>query len=133
MEEKFDYYALFLDEDTRTFLLEKVLRAIPHDWTVYLWHCTILHYSDTKNLKFLPLLDALLEESVEMEVIGIGKNDDVMAFRVNAPSFNDFPHITIAVAPGHKPAESNNITSWQMIPDMMRFKITGKLERIDRK
>lgn len=51
----------------------------------------------------------------------------VSAFRVNGAgdSKNMFPHVTVAVAFGAKPVESNNITNWKEIAPGEQFDIDG--------
>ncbi len=61
---------------------------------------------------------------------GFTPDGKVSAFRVRGAedSKNMFPHVTIAVAPGHKPAESNQIVEWTKIEP---FEINGKIEICD--
>ena len=51
-----------------------------------------------------------------VEIRSIGVSDRAMAGRVtNLQTKNAVSHVTIAVAPGAKPVESNNITDWNAI------------------
>lgn len=54
----------------------------------------------------------------------------VCAFRVSGAddSENAIPHVTVAVAPGAKPVESNQITNWQELGAEEIFPLVGKLE-----
>jgi hypothetical protein len=56
----------------------------------------------------------LLGEEVELKVVGLGKDENVMALLVESPipTKNASPHITLATAPGAKPKQSNDIKKW---------------------
>lgn len=64
----------------------------------------------------------------KLRVTHYGRGKGVTAFRVSGAedSVNEVPHVTIAVAPGHKPKESNEIAEW--VPVAEPFDIHGTVE-----
>lgn len=136
--EKFEYYGLFLTEESKAKLKKwfdqydfdnNILKSCPENW--YLDHCTLLHRSqltwDNSNLHDF-LIDKL-HEDFEIKIIGIGISDKAMAFKVNIfplVSVNKIPHITICTFNGGKPVDSNNITEWKNIKPII---VETKLEK----
>ena len=54
---------------------------------------------------------------IKFYVIGYGISENVLAAMVDLPSENAVSHITLAVAPGHKPVEANDIEDWIIFND----------------
>ncbi|EGG22610.1 OB fold-containing protein [Cavenderia fasciculata] len=58
---------------------------------------------------------------VELTVEGIGLSGAALALKVSgAPTANDLPHITIAHHPRGKPVDSNKITHWKTIDEIIK-------------
>ena len=131
--EDFEYYGLFLTEESKAKLKEwlwlhgydfnnDIIKGLlPNNW--YLDHCTLLHRSQRTS-------NSLLEETLgttlvlhgnlnqPLEINGIGVSDKALAFRCNIPEnlcANKVPHITICTFNGGKPVDSNMITEWKDI------------------
>lgn len=133
------YYGLFLDNDTRNRLLDFVNDEHFSDILkkadkIYLNHCTLLHKSqyrknDTKALDTLLLISP--KYTMKMYITHIGLSDKAMAFKVtNIENLcaNKIPHITICTMNGGKPVDSNNIKTWFKLNDFIE--IVGTLKRI---
>lgn len=141
----FEYYGLFLPEESKTklkawlwehnydFNNDIIKGALPCNW--YLDHCTLLHKSQVLTH---PQLRDTLEVALEycnntkgtLEINGIGVSDKAMAFRVNLSKelcANKIPHVTICTFNSGKPVDSNNITEWNDI-ELIRVKV--KLKRV---
>ena len=91
---------------------------IPEGWAVKCHHCTLAMGATHRfNLGFVK----------SFTVTGYGMTAGrVSAFRVDVPeSFNIVPHITIAVAEGARPVESNDIAEWI---DCDKFEVVGAIE-----
>jgi hypothetical protein len=86
---------------------------IPEDWTVHAHHMT-LHMGASKD-------KSIIGEEVELEIVGLGKDENAMALLVQTPipSKNPKPHITLATAPGAKPVQSNDIENWEPLEQAM--------------
>lgn len=125
----FTYYGIFVSKLMHNSILEDMKNIIPQGWKIYADHCTLLHCSDKENAKYAPLFEKLLDTKMEMRVTAIGKSDKALALRVEAPSCNKIPHITIAVAPDAKPVESNDITEWTPIQESLQFNIRGTINK----
>ena len=65
---------------------------------------------------------------VSFKVIGFGISPYALAAMVDLPSENEMSHITLAIAPGHKPVESNNIKDWFIFEDEQPV-FTGTVEK----
>ncbi len=123
----YEYYGIFLPDFRKKELIQSVSsRILPDDWTIYADHCTLVHClmpdADFVHTEFL---DLFLGKWVEFRVIAYGRSENALAAMVDLPSLNKISHITIAVAPGHKPVESNDITEWTFIKP---FKMSGYLD-----
>ena len=116
-----EYYGVFVDKSTREKILKLVQNKIPEGWITYAYHITMLHRTH-KNHNLEKYLVAFLGENVFFKIIGWGISDRAFAVITNCPSENKISHMTIAVAPGAKPVESNNITDWhyEQIGDIFR-------------
>lgn len=123
----YEYYGIFLPDYRKKQLIQSVSsRFLPEDWTIYADHCTLMHHSMPAS-DFIPsaFLDLFLGKMVEFNVIAYGKSENALAAMVDLPSLNRISHITIAVAPGHKPVESNEIIDWTYIEP---FRLSGYLD-----
>ena len=129
----FEYYGLFLTEESKTklkawlwendydFNNDIIKGTLPENW--HLDHCTLLHWSQrTSNFLLEDTLGTALvlhgNLNQPIEINGIGVSDKAMAFKVNIfplVSVNKTPHITICTFNGGKPVDSNNITEWKDI------------------
>ena len=122
MEKTFEYYGIFLNEESkkklRQFLLEdERYSVILEDANkIFLDHCTILHCSQLEgNEGALNWCEACENEEVFGKAVAIGWNDLAMAVKVEFPGVsivNKNPHITIATFNGGKPFQSNKIKGW---------------------
>lgn len=122
----FQYFGLFLDEETKKGLLDVFLTYLEEGNSIgylmnkiYIDHCTLLHVSQLHgNSEIYNYLNDRLEETFEIVINGIGISDKAAAFRVAEYSVvcvNEVPHITIATFNGGEPVDSNNITEWKDI------------------
>lgn len=122
----FQYFGLFLDEETKKGLLDVFLTYLEEGNSIgYLMnkicldHCTLLHVSQLHgNSEIYNYLNDRIGEKYEIVINGIGISDKAVAFRVAKYSVvcvNEIPHITIATFNGGKPVDSNNITEWKDI------------------
>lgn len=122
----FQYFGLFLDEETKKGLLDVFLTYLEEGNSIgylmnkiYLDHCTLLHVSQLHgNSEIYNYLNDRIGEKYEIVINGIGISDKAAAFRVAEYSVvcvNEIPHITIATFNGGKPVDSNNIKEWKDI------------------
>lgn len=120
----FQYFGLFLDEDTRdkllSFIKTEINSSIIDDAErVFLDHCTLLHVSQLHgNSELYSYLEEHLGEKVPVKITALGMSEKAFAFKVVLPMYicaNNIPHITIATYYGGKPVDSNHITEWESI------------------
>ena len=113
MKKPFEYYGIFLPRREREILLSLYGKFIPEGWDEYADHCTLIHRS-MPEAEHIPedILNLFLGKRVEFDIIGWGKSDVAVALKVDLPSFNKVAHITLAVAPRHRPVEANQIQKW---------------------
>ena len=116
----YDYYGIFVHQKDRESL--RRCANIPDGWKKYCDHCTLIHHS-CKDQTIVPFLDLFIGNFVSFRVIAIGRSEYAIAYMVDLPSMNKTAHITVAVAPGHKPVESNDIVDWNYrdIPDKIFY------------
>ena len=120
---KFQYYGLFLNEDTKNKLMDILTANIDYNIAlnvadkIFIDHCTLLHVSQLHgNSEIYNYLNNKVGKKFQIVINGIGISDKAMAFRVASYSVvctNNIPHITIATFNGDKPVESNSITNWK--------------------
>lgn len=135
--EKWQYYGLFLDEETKEKLRDLIRQ---HGWNdtfekrekEYLDHCTLLHKSQREEWLEV-MLNNDLGYKFHITVLAIGISDKAMAFKVKrsgivTPCKNVTPHITICTFNGGKSVESNNITKWY--PLNIPIEIETTLKRV---
>jgi hypothetical protein len=118
------YSAIVLDQNSKNKLLGLINKLkkeekIGQDWTITADHITI-------NMGKI-YDENLLDNIVDIKVIGIGINSDVVALRVSTDMDINFstqrkrtPHITLAYnkEAGAKPVMSNNIENWENIENI---------------
>jgi hypothetical protein len=98
------YVGAFLDDANR----KKLLKEIPAEFSDV--------SADHVTIQFGKLDDwekhgYTIGQEINIKVTGVASADGVQAVTVDTKSTNDNPHITISVAPGHKPFESNKLLS----------------------
>lgn len=143
--EKWQYYGLFLDEETKEKLRDFIRQS---EWWYtfkrkekeYLDHCTLLHISQSSTPSGHPqmcFLNSLIKKGFikyKIRIDAIGISGKAMAFRVilyrkkkpRIYSYNENPHITICTFNGGKPVESNNITKWYPLDEPIEIETTLK-------
>jgi len=110
-------------------LLKKEFPPIP-GWKPFYHHMTIC-LGSLKNQSLnsgLPLVSEI-GKTIQLEVVGVGKNEIAYAAEVTGYiSTNKRPHITMCIAPGFAPAESNNINTWTSISKIEKIIISGEIQ-----
>lgn len=136
MEKNWIYAGIFLDKATQDNLLRKLARYIPDGWKPYCHHETLIFNDGSPEAEkfFQKVILPLENESTDIDIIGIGISDRAIALKVNStikPLVNKVPHITVAVAPGAKPVESNYIQKWYNVKKP--FSIKGTIRWVPKK
>lgn len=148
----FNYYGLFLTEESKT-ILENYIRSCKYHEILeelydsadhkYMDHVTLLHHTHTGYKMLKEELDKRLGEYFNVTITGVGFNDKTLTFRVSLSSIyrhiedeglvemglcaNDIPHITIATYDDGKPVDSNTITEWKYIKPITVLSILKKV------
>lgn len=143
MENNWQYYGIFFGEKTKNLLYRKASQYLDlpfmfenHNididtWKKYCDHVTIVYNDGNPEKQELAnSLDLLLGAQESMYVTHLGVSDKAVAFKVDYVTTNKISHITVAVAPGAKPVESNYITNWEEIDG---FYISGRLDKVLKK
>ena len=120
------YSAVILDEDSRDKLLAlmRLCADVPEDWKRLAHHMTIVFKEGLPEE-----LKGDLNENVILTVKSIGISDDAIAVGVEGyPSTKDNPHITLAIPPNGKPANSNYIEDWRDVE--AEILLRGKVSEI---
>lgn len=123
-----EYTAFVLDDNS------KLLEHVPEGWKEYAHHMTII--PPTEMSQRLP--SRWLDYEGCLEVVGIAKNDKVVAARVNLDDLpipmkiKGLPHITIATNPktGGKPLMSNDFLEEDFEPLEKPIEVCGKIEEV---
>ena len=136
MRRDWNYAGIFLEKSTQDNLLRKLSKFIPDGWKTYCHHETLIYNDGSPEAEtfFQKVIIPLDKEPVDIDVIGIGTSDRAIALWVDAtikPLVNKVAHITVAVAPGAKPVESNYIKKWKRLKTP--FKIKGNIGWIPKK
>ena len=131
MNNNWNYYGVFFDDSAKRFLLNEAKKyiTIPEDWTNYCHHMTIVYNNGTEEAQAVAeKYEPIVFNTAKLKVEKIGVSDRAVAFGVSTDLdiVNKLPHVTIAVAPGAKPVESNYITNWKDIPP---FYVEGTIQR----
>lgn len=115
------YYGAFLEEPAKQNLLDYVRNYIGIDssWKVYCDHMTIIYNDGSENAQqWAENIKGMVGNLTHLIVTHIGISERCVAVKVTGMSSNNAnPHITVAVAPGAKPVESNQITNWYTVED----------------
>jgi len=116
------YCGLILDDKNKYLLLGHFWQHIPQGWEIIASHMTM-------NLGSCKTPD-LMGKEFQIVVKGVAANDKVIAAAVEteAPSMNEFKHITIAVnrQNGGKPADSKHFTEFAPIPNFTIIGVVGE-------
>lgn len=136
MRKDWNYAGIFLEKSTQDNLLGKLSKFIPDGWKTYCHHETLIYNDGSPEAEtfFQKVIIPLDNEPVDIDVIGIGISDRAVALWVDTtikPLVNKVAHITVAVAPGAKPVESNYIKKWKRLKTP--FKIKGNIGWIPKK
>jgi len=122
------YSAVVLDEVSRKQLLSfvKDFVLIPSEWRIINHHMTIGFKK--------PVPDELKDyigKNIDLRVKEIGVSDDAIAVKVEGFfTYNEIPHITIAIPKNGKPSNSNLITNWMSIPNDREIIVSGVVTEI---
>ena len=114
------YYGVFLDNASK----EKLISLLPQNcYKVFCDHMTIAFKTQfTEDI--IEYCNSMLGENVEMIATHIGKNDDVMAVKVETKckSTNRTKHITLCtLSEKGKPVQSNDISDWVRLKTPIRL------------
>lgn len=121
MNKQFCWCAMVINNDSRSQLIEKLktfdIDAFPDNWEIIAHHITI----DPFNVLYDIALQGL---PVTVRFVHIGRNNTAVALRALDFPFatnNSFPHVTLAInrLVGGKPKDSNLITEWLTLPEML--------------
>lgn len=123
-----NYYGAFLDDASKEKLLRYVKQYvnIPEDWKIFCDHMTIIYNDGSENAQnWAKSAQEWLNSTHKLIVTNIGVSDRAIAVKVGGMQTNNsIPHITVAVAPGAKPVESNQITEWTPTDGMFYIQAT---------
>eukprot|EP01122_Echinamoeba_exundans_P004749 TRINITY_DN14990_c0_g1_i1.p1 TRINITY_DN14990_c0_g1~~TRINITY_DN14990_c0_g1_i1.p1 ORF type:complete len:452 (-),score=98.70 TRINITY_DN14990_c0_g1_i1:39-1370(-) len=136
IEELVTYTAVVLNEKSKEKLRKRF--PTPDGWTPYAHHMTVCLGSLKAALAAkVPGLDGLtvdmLGTHTDLYVEAFGESERAQAVKVkvtNVPSFNKVPHVTLSVAPGCRPVDSNFIREWREWPEKDRIQLSGRLEQV---
>lgn len=124
------YMGIFLDDDSKDYL--KKYYSLPKDWKGYYDHMTIVFNDGTELSKIVKEInDKHIGKRCTIRVVAIGISEKAIAVKVELPlgivCANKIPHITLGVAPGCKPVDSNDITIWNKVSRDFAY-LTGSVE-----
>jgi hypothetical protein len=110
------YTAVVLYDLDQKKLIKQFEAEIPQGWQIKGDHMTINLGSAEEG----PAA-SLLNQSVELTVKAIARNNKVLAVAVDSkvPSLNKQKHITLAIAPEGKAQDSNELVRWQPISTLV--------------
>ena len=129
------YYGVFLEERSKENLLMFVKHfvKIPKNWRIYCDHMTIV-FNDLSERAYLwgQNLEPFIGQKVRLRVTHIGVSEKSVAVMVTGySSANEFPHVTVAIAPCAKPVDSNKIQKWTEIDDGLSM--VGTIDFVERR
>lgn len=116
MKKTWIYTGLFLDEESKNRLLKAFDEYIPDGWTTYAHHVTMSFNNDVSKQDevFNDFKEKFLGKNSAATVVSVGTSDRAVAVMVgNILTDNKRAHITLAIAPGARPVESNDIVDWE--------------------
>lgn len=130
-DKDYNYYGVFLLDSEKKRLKELFWDILSfrylEGWKIYCDHCTILHKTH-ENQDIRKYLDLICGHPIKFYITGVGVSDNAIAALVDLPSENKVSHVTLAVAPGHKPMESNDIEDWITF-DNKKFSFMGIMNK----
>jgi hypothetical protein len=133
MNGNWQYFGIFFDSVIQDRILNFAKRyvKIPNDWKIYCHHMTIV-YNDGSDIKqkLAEKLEPLVGTVETLNVVGIGISDRAVALKIDYRTANKISHVTVAVAPGAKPVESNDIIDWKQTEN---FELKGILSYVEKK
>lgn len=138
-----EYAGIFIDEESKLKLRNYVegLWYVPKDYTEYLDHITLYHYTAfSRDCKLAAevmkkidkhIIDGNNPIKIRISAFGMIEGK-VMAFKIatELPTTNETLHLTIGTWNGGKPMDSNSITKWMPMSNSIR--ISGTIKKIQR-
>lgn len=124
------YYGIFLDDESKTNLIQTFSYTIPKDWTLYMDHVTIVFGEPSLEMK--EYINDNFGKTIELEITSFGVSSEAMAVEVkgNFQCVNEHPHITLATPNDGKPYNSNKIKWWMKIST--NYKLKGTIDSYPR-
>jgi hypothetical protein len=121
-EKKPDFHSIVLDEESRNRLIESFKNKIPEGWKTIAHHMTVV-FGNTKNEDLKKFLVDNVGKSFQLNVVELGISPDAMAVKIQTevPSTNKIKHITIAIPEKGKPVNSNFITEWNRLSEVIQL------------
>lgn len=140
MKKSWLYYGVFFSDKTKKAILNYAQTwlsdhgfYLPDNWKTYCDHMTLVFNDGSEKAQedanFYENVFPMLGTVVSLMVTHIGISDRAIALEVDYQTSNKHSHITVAVAPGAKPVESNNITNW--IKTNSAFYVTGQVHKVE--
>lgn len=123
------YVAAFLSEDASQNLKDNFVHLIPEGWKVFCHHATIVYNDRSLASRLHRLLVKRFYGMHGMLIAdAIGVSDKAIAVRLierkgKGAKGHRFHgngrtgHVTVAVAPGGRPVDSNDITDWKQLDE----------------
>lgn len=123
-ETEFTFTCVVLDSGSRNSLFDRFSDMIPDWWVKHGTHLTIIFGKRLKD-------QSLIGKRVSLTVTHIGFGEKNIALKVHGiDTFNDFPHITLAIDPdGGLAKDSNLITKFM---DIKPFAVQGVVTVFDK-
>lgn len=124
------YFALELSKETQSkiWAVFNTFFTVPDRWNMYCNHITLIHSSHEDWITASKLLINFIGHELDFSIKRVGISDTVLAFEVDVKSVNEHSHITMCVAPDHKPVEANDIKNWERLYCAETFCGTLKLK-----
>jgi hypothetical protein len=121
------YTGIVLHSADQQRLIKHVETMIPQGWDIRAHHMTC----NMKGAEEGPALD-WVDKEVELRVKAIARSNKVVAVAVDteAPSVNRVKHITVAVGPGARPIDSNELSDWEPITPITLKGIVKEVEQV---
>lgn len=133
-EREYNYYGVFLMPSEKDRLFNEFWSILKNPflcgWRVLCDHCTLLHHTH-RNQNVRKYLDSIIGTPMRIKVKGVGISSKAIAAWVDTPSENAISHITLAVAPGCSPKDSNEIEDWfEFNEDEFPVKFMGVVKKV---
>lgn len=126
------YYGMFLEPGAKVLLMDTFKDVVPEGWKPYCDHMTVIYNDGSENaMEWGETCEKQLGTKTVLTATELGVSDRAIAVKVTGyPTNNALPHITVAVAPGAKPVESNQITNWKPLDRQLSLSaVLNKIER----